>query len=80
MEATPNIRKKCFTGMTSHQWKELVSTHILKYTLHGLLGKKQGETLFFFSDTLSTASPEKDNITQFSQFIRIIVRRVTIKY
>ena len=58
----PIFGKKCYTGMTSHQWKELVSTHILKYTLRGLLGKKQRETLFFFFDTLSTVCEEAVNM------------------
>ena len=39
--------------MNSHMYKELVSTRILKYTLRGLLGKRQRITLFFFLDTLA---------------------------
>lgn len=39
--------------MTSHAWKELVSTFILKYALHGLLGKRRRETLFFLFDVLA---------------------------
>ena len=49
----PIFGKKGVSGMTSHAWKELVSTRILKFTLRGLLGKKQRLTLFFFLDTLA---------------------------
>ena len=45
-------------NMTSHQWKELVSTHILKYTLRGLLGKQQRETIFFFLNVLADLCAE----------------------
>ena len=50
-------------GMTSHAWKELVSTYILKYTLRGLLGKRQRKTLFFFLDVLSSLCAEVIDLT-----------------
>ena len=46
------------TKMNSHTYKELVSTRILKYTLRGLLGRRQRITLFFFLDTLAALCAE----------------------
>lgn len=48
----PIFGKRCVAGMNSHAWKELVSTHILRYTLRGLLGKRQRETLFCLLNVL----------------------------
>ena len=49
---------KNYKKMTSHQWKQLISTSILKYTLRGLLGKRQRESLFFFLDVLAALCAE----------------------
>ena len=33
-------------GMKSHSWKQLVSSHILKYCIRDLLGQRQRQTMF----------------------------------
>ncbi len=46
------------TGMKSHEWKQLISTGILKYCIRGLLGKRQRATVFELCDVVAQLCAE----------------------
>lgn len=50
------------TGMKAHEWKQVVTNGIIKFSIRGMLGKKQRQTLFKLFDVITEISAEEINM------------------
>ncbi len=51
-------------GMKSHEWKQVISTGIVKFCIRGLLGKNQRATLFELCDVLAQVCSEELRVAE----------------
>ena len=63
------------TGMKSHEWKQLVTSGILKFCIRGLLGKQQRSTIFELCDVLALLCSEEVYLNEIDA-IELRVHRV----
>lgn len=48
--------------MKAHEWKQVVTNGIIKFSIRGMLGKKQRQTLFKLFDVITEISAEEINM------------------